>query len=278
MATPQTTPAHPPASTPAQPITPHSPAPSGDSSLGSGSSLQSDIPPDDPPLSPSLREISTLASWTVSTFKPGCGVRELLSPSTASFWQSDGPQPHLLTIHFFKVVSVVRMRIYLDLDLDESYTPTRMVFAAGMGEHDLVEFAEWRGEDPHGWVEVPLDGCGGRASGRGYGGLGAEGFSDDSMDELDGPIYDEDDGCVLRCMCVQIRVLENHQNGKDTHVRGVQLYARDEKLRRQGRAASVARRVAGEETDSKAQAENTKINEGVASILDVDWLGEPEIR
>ena len=51
-----------------------------------------------------LREISPLASWTVSTCKPGCGVAALRSPSTSQFWQSDGPQPHLLNIHFFKLV------------------------------------------------------------------------------------------------------------------------------------------------------------------------------
>lgn len=55
------------------------------------------------PLPPSgLKEISSLASWTVSTNKPGCGVTALRSPDTNLFWQSDGPQPHLLSIHFFK--------------------------------------------------------------------------------------------------------------------------------------------------------------------------------
>ncbi|MCJ1249115.1 anaphase promoting complex subunit doc1 [Trapelia coarctata] len=156
-----------------------------------------------------LREISSLASWTVSTYKPGCGVSALLSPSTSSFWQSDGPQPHLLNIHFFKLVHIVKLRVYLDSDLDESYTPTKMVFAAGMGEYDLVEFAEWKGESPRGWVDIGLGNCapeedGGEGEGEGEG--------------------------VLRCMCLQVRVLENHQNGKDTHIRGVQIFAWDERV------------------------------------------------
>ncbi|MCJ1349369.1 anaphase promoting complex subunit doc1, partial [Peltigera leucophlebia] len=90
-----------------------------------------------------LREISALASWTVSTFKPDCGVEALRNSSTSQFWQSDGPQPHLLNIHFFKLVSIVKLRVYLDFELDESYTPTRMVFLAGTGMYDLTEFAEW---------------------------------------------------------------------------------------------------------------------------------------
>ena len=58
-----------------------------------------------------LREISPLASWTVSTCKPGCGVAALRSPSTSQFWQSDGPQRHLLIILLFKLVSIVKLRI-----------------------------------------------------------------------------------------------------------------------------------------------------------------------
>lgn len=68
---------------------------------------------------------------------------------------------------------------------------------SGTGLHDLIEFYEWRGEEPRGWVDVDLDGCGpcGKAE--------------------------------LRAFIIQVRVLENHQNGKDTHVRGVQVFARD---------------------------------------------------
>lgn len=34
-----------------------------------------------------LREVSHMAAWTVSTFKPGCGVEELRSDDTNLFWQ-----------------------------------------------------------------------------------------------------------------------------------------------------------------------------------------------
>lgn len=95
-----------------------------------------------------------------------------------------------------------------------------MVFAAGMGEYDLVEFAEWKGEQPRGWVEVGLGGCAGERGG--WGGEAEEGGGE------------EGGGGVLRCMVVQVRVLENHQNGKDTHIRGVQIFARDERVRASG--------------------------------------------
>lgn len=108
----------------------------------------------------------------------------------------------------------MKLRVYLDFTLDESYTPTRMLFLAGMGMYDLTEFAEWSGEEPKGWVDVPLEGVGGG-----------------------------EDGNVLRAMLVQIRVCENHQNGKDTHVRGVQVFAMDERgpkgVRRRGKGRGL---------------------------------------
>ncbi|KLJ11753.1 anaphase-promoting complex subunit 10, partial [Blastomyces silverae] len=110
------------------------------------------------PIPANLREISSLASWTVSTHKPGCGIAALRHPSPSQFWQSDGPQPHTLTLHFFKRVAIVRIRVYLDFELDESYTPTKMIFLAGMGGNDLVEFATWQGEAPAGWVDIDLQG------------------------------------------------------------------------------------------------------------------------
>ena len=97
---------------------------------------------------PGLKEISSLASWTVSTAKPGNGVAALRSPDTSLFWQSDGPQPHLLSIHFFKLVSIVHIRIYLDYESDESYTPTKIQFLAGMGVYDIQEFAEMSFDQP----------------------------------------------------------------------------------------------------------------------------------
>ncbi|KAI7139353.1 hypothetical protein KC352_g29952, partial [Hortaea werneckii] len=109
---------------------------------------------------PGLKEISSLASWTVSTAKPGNGVAALRSPDLAHFWQSDGPQPHLLSIHFFKLVSIVHIRLFLDFENDESYTPTKIQFLAGMSVHDIQEFAELSVSEPQGWYEVSFDNVG----------------------------------------------------------------------------------------------------------------------
>lgn len=48
-----------------------------------------DIPFD--PASIGLKEIGNLASWTVSSCKPGCGVEALRDEDTSLFWQSVFP-------------------------------------------------------------------------------------------------------------------------------------------------------------------------------------------
>ena len=83
----------------------------------------------------------------------------------------------------------------------------------------------------------------------------------------------KDDGKVLRCMCVQIRVLENHQNGKDTHVRGVQLFARDERARRSGnRIIPIS---VGQTTTGGGKKDFGGLGD---VLLEPEWANEPEIR
>ncbi|KAE8149435.1 galactose-binding domain-like protein [Aspergillus avenaceus] len=251
------------------------------------------------PLPSNLREISSLASWTVSTHKPGCGVSALRHASPTQYWQSDGPQPHTLTLHFFKLVAVVKIRVYLNFDLDESYTPTKMTFHAGMGGNDLVEFATWEGEGPCGWVDVPLEGVGGRSGGwvrrRGkkqrksraawpeyiFDAENMEVEGDDrSGDEEDGE--DPYAGSVLKAMVIQMRIMENHQNGKDTHVRGFQVFARDDERRRVGTAPSAsadARTRRHSVRKSLRGAEDAlERDEKVSGLEEPDWMGEPVIR
>lgn len=159
---------------------------------------QEDEPPFDP-ASVGLKEISNLASFTVSSYKPGCGVKELRDDDIHLFWQSDGPQPHRLNIHFIKRVEIRSLRLYLDYELDESYTPTKIQITAGFGPNLTISYTTMELAMPKGWIDVPIAGAGG------------------------GP-----DGNSLCCWFVRVIILENHQNGKDTHLRGVKVYALDD--------------------------------------------------
>ncbi|KAI1976487.1 hypothetical protein LOZ53_003495 [Ophidiomyces ophidiicola] len=269
------------------------------------------------PIPPNLREISSLASWTVSTHKPGCGIAALRHPSPSQFWQSDGPQPHTLTLHFFKRVSVVRIRVCLDFELDESYTPTKMIFLAGMGGNDLVEFATWQGEAPCGWVDIPLEGVGGRQGPQrrrrrrgvkgkdrkpaklrdeNVGAPSANGDADGNNSDCSViSDYDEDDnifdnngnlsaGNILKAMVIQVRICENHQNGKDTHLRGFQIFARDETYyartrRDSGRKLPQTSDGTRKTDDIHTTHESSNETEYGMTLMDEsEWFLEPELR
>jgi hypothetical protein len=265
-----------------------------------------------------LRDISSLATWTLSSSKPGCALAQLRHPSPTHFWQSDGPQPHTLTLHFFKLVAIVKMRIYLDYELDESYTPTKIKFYGGMSEGGLVEFGSWEApeisdpetgeptssiESVRGWIDVSLKGVGGRETRyheriethpgvkktkkvRGSG----MSLDADDMRHINGDVrvslegefdyHHEDDyttdfigGDVLKAMVVQVRICENYQNGKDTHVRGFQVFARDETGGKEGRRIIKRGKKGDNPPDDEGEPEVELVG-----IQEADWMGEPEIR
>lgn len=205
---------------------------------------------------PGLREISSLAAWTVSSAKPDFGVAALRSSRPDQFWQSDGPQPHTLSLHFFKLVSIVSMRVYMDFDTDESYTPTKIQFWAGMGIHDLHEFSTMELEQPRGWIDVDFSRVGP--------------MPPTLQDERnpDAPeVIDWAARPVLKAFLVQVRILENHQNGKDTHLRAFQVFARDDSVR------LPVKRPKRVSTDDR---KTTKMATGRA--ITPAWLQEPTIR
>ena len=55
----------------------------------------------------------------------GFGVEQLRDESFDSYWQSDGPQPHLVNIQFRRKTTIQDVCIYTDYKADESYTPNR---------------------------------------------------------------------------------------------------------------------------------------------------------
>jgi anaphase-promoting complex subunit 10 len=160
------------------------------------------------------------------------------------------------------MVSISAMRIYLDFEMDESYTPTLIHFAAGTGYHDLQEFSVMRFNQPQGWIDVDWDGVGG------------EGEDEDEDDE-DAKVQLP----VLRCMLIQVRILENHQNGKDTHLRGLQIFAKDP-------TAGFEKQGLGEMASSRSDISHMPQTRKIETVrrpkkhwADMgDWLDAPVLR
>ncbi|KYK55333.1 Anaphase-promoting complex, subunit 10/DOC domain protein [Drechmeria coniospora] len=218
------------------------------------------------PAAVGLKEISNLGKFTVGSHKPGCGVNELRSDDLKQYWQSDGPQPHKLTVYFVKRVGIRDIRFYVDYNEDESYTPTKIVFKSGTSENNLIEFAAMNLDNPVGWQQVPIAGAGG-----------------------------EPDGNTLVSYVLQMQVLENHQNGKDTHLRGIKIYAFDADAAQGAGRGAPAMMDAMDTTgidDQHVVASNShdplgdmarslaaaRIESGETTFTMPDFMREPEIR
>lgn len=140
-----------------------------------------------------MREMTKNAAWSVSSCKPGNGVQCLRDDNCDTYWQSDGAQPHLINIQFQKKVKLRLIVLYVDFKLDESYTPSKISIRAGDGFHNLKEIKAVELVKPAGWVAISLSGNDPRET-------------------------------FVNTFMLQIAVLSNHLNGRDTHVRQIKVY------------------------------------------------------
>ncbi|CAO1627347.1 unnamed protein product [Sympodiomycopsis kandeliae] len=149
--------------------------------------------------------------WSLSSHKTGHGIKQLRDPDLEKLWQSDGVQPHKINIEFAKRTAVTHISLWLNVRRDDSYTPTKIQVKAGTGWHDLTEvrFREWnQSDEPYQWKHFLLS-CANPRDTRWEEAIGYEPPSSSPSVGLQ-PIH---------TWMIQISILANHQNGKDTHVR-----------------------------------------------------------
>lgn len=180
---------------------------------------------------------SSGTSWTLSSYKPGSGVAELRSPDLTKLWQSDGNQPHLINIQFARRTCVSHISVYLDVKQDDSYTPTRIAIKAGTNYHDLTLVRQRSFDSPQGWKHFNMTPGSVDASTNEEdetqqeeeveedeeedeepedGGIRSGMDADDDAEEGED---DQDDGEGIKVWLLQVCILANHLNGKDTHIR-----------------------------------------------------------
>lgn len=136
------------------------------------------------------RECGSQAVWSLSSCKPGFGVERLRDGQMDTYWQSDGLLPHLVNIQFPKKTTISQIYICTDYKLDESYTPSKISIRSGTHFNDLQEIEFMELDEPSGWVVINTKDC------------------------RDKPI---------RTFMIQIAVISNHQNGRDTHMRQIKV-------------------------------------------------------
>ncbi|CAO1309521.1 unnamed protein product [Diamesa serratosioi] len=139
-----------------------------------------------------VREVGGQAVWSLSSCKPGFGVEQLRDNSMETYWQSDGQLPHLVNIQFPRKTTISQVYIYSDYKLDESYTPSRISIRCGTHFNDLNEIEIIDLCEPSGWIIVPIKNI------------------------REHPI---------RTFMIQIAVISNHQNGRDTHMRQIRIHS-----------------------------------------------------
>jgi len=175
---------------------------------GPSSTTGSQVAPDH------LQEIGDEAVWILSSAKPGNGVEQLRDNNAETFWQSDGPQPHYITVLFHQRVEISEICVCTTYKSDESYTPAQLSIRIGTGFHDFQEIQIVELKEPDGWIRIPL--CT---------------FSDANLNMKRPSCLNVRDrtygGAIdfVRTYALQIAILSNHQNGRDTHLRQVRIYS-----------------------------------------------------
>ncbi|KAL1687740.1 APC10-domain-containing protein, partial [Schizophyllum commune] len=97
-------------------------------------------------------DISDKAKWSVSSFKFGFGAECLTDGDPDTFWHSDGPQPHFISIEFPKKVAIQKLSLFLSFNEDDSYTPATIEIRAGTGANDLQSIQIINFDKPDGWI------------------------------------------------------------------------------------------------------------------------------
>ncbi|OCH94904.1 anaphase-promoting complex, subunit 10 [Obba rivulosa] len=141
-------------------------------------------------------DIGHLAKWSVSSFKFGFGPECLRDDNPDTFWHSDGPQPHFITLEFPRKVAIQKVSVYLSYRADDSYTPATIAVRAGTGPSDMQDVRIVTLDKPDGWITFDVS---------------AE------------PNEDGDGFIPIHAYILQVIILSNHMNGKDTHVRGLRV-------------------------------------------------------
>ncbi|CAK5035820.1 unnamed protein product [Meloidogyne enterolobii] len=142
-----------------------------------------------------INDISNEAVWTLSSAKEGMGIHQLLDDREDTFWQSDGLQPHTITIEFQRRTPIDFLVVYLDYKLDESYTPSKIQIQTGSSVLDLEDPKTVTFSEPTGWQLIDLR---------------KEKTSKKQQSSQ-------------QAFAIVIQIVQNHQNGRDTHIRGLRV-------------------------------------------------------
>ena len=144
------------------------------------------------------REIGDEGVWSLSSTKLGNGIEQLRDDNISTFWQSDDIQPHFILIEFPSKKRISEIWLYLDYKTDESYTPSKISIRIENSFNEMIEIKTVDYDEPVGWYQITLE-------------------EKNSESEIYKP--------YVKTSTVQIMILQNNHNGRDTHIRGAKIFA-----------------------------------------------------
>lgn len=154
-----------------------------------------------------LVNISNIAYWKASSFKNLNPVENVINDDPESYWQSDGSQPHSIDIYFSKRVEITLLAMFFGFVIDESYSPKVIKVYIGDSPSDLNYFEEWHIERITQWYV------------RKFTSFEEIKRSNETRVGRKPPV---------KCQMIRFVFPVNHDNGKDTHLRGIRIYSRDD--------------------------------------------------
>lgn len=182
-------------------------------------------------------DISKLCYWKASSSKVMHPIENVLNDDPESFWQSDGGQPHIVDIYFNKRVELAMLVLFFGFEVDESYSPSVMKIYIGDSINDLIYYEEWRIQRITQWfakkfpsypqkrknhTDEDIDLYDERRPERHY----EERYR--RNDSNKNTKHEKEMTLPVKCQVMRLTFPLNHDNGKDTHLRGIRIFAKDD--------------------------------------------------
>ncbi|KAI5190150.1 anaphase-promoting complex subunit 10 [Nematocida sp. AWRm77] len=120
----------------------------------------------------------------VSTFKAGHGPDELFNTSLEKYWHTDGNLPHHIEIEFEEIKLVSEIKLALGNAQDKSYIPKEIDVRCGKTRDTIVSVQKVLVGDKSSSLSISLE---------------------------------------RFCCFIQLVILSNHQEGRDSRIRGLSL-------------------------------------------------------
>lgn len=120
----------------------------------------------------------------LSSFKRDHGLKEVLSEDINEFWHTDDNLPHYIEVVFSKLVYVNTVQLTLMYSLDDSYTPAKIEVRTGIVRESIQPVLKTTLVEPEGVVALNVN---------------------------------------RQCFFLQLVILTNHQEGRDTHIRNFKV-------------------------------------------------------